>query len=85
MILFSTALKERIKKRNIQVYSLHPGLILTNLLLEPLNKSFYFVGYLLYPLLWYFTKTAYQGSRTTTFLAKAKSEKLINGAYYENL
>ncbi|CAD8107964.1 unnamed protein product [Paramecium sonneborni] len=67
-----------LKNTNIKVYTLHPGVVRTNMLNQFKFHSF------LAPIVWYFTKTPEQGSVTSIFLATQPNQKLKNGYYYKD-
>ncbi|CAD8198341.1 unnamed protein product [Paramecium octaurelia] len=74
----TSSFANHLKNTKIKVYTLHPGVVRTNML-----NQFYFSS-LLAPFIWYFTKTPEQGSVTSNFLATQPNQKLINGYYYKD-
>ncbi|KAK7602730.1 hypothetical protein V9T40_006704 [Parthenolecanium corni] len=83
-VLFSNELAERLENRGVNVYSLHPGIVRTELG-RHLNKSFipgirYVVRCVLYP----FEKTPEQGAQTTIYCAISEDVAEETGYYYRD-
>ncbi|CAD8192992.1 unnamed protein product [Paramecium pentaurelia] len=74
----ASSFANNLKNTQIKVYTLHPGVVRTNML-----NQFQFFSFLA-PMIWYFTKTPEQGSVTQTFLATQPNQKLKNGYYYKD-
>lgn len=66
---------------DVGVYSLHPGVIPTNLLS---NSKLYYILYPFYPILLLFVKSIWYGSQTTLHLCYEEKNKLENGGYYSD-
>ena len=81
-ILFTNELQRRIHNKNnksIACYSLHPGVVITELGRHHQNKmdsALYLLGGL------FMVKNAEQGARTEVYLAKEQKAKLKAAAYY---
>ena len=71
-ILFTRALAERVNPKKGKIFSLHPGLVRTNILRYLKEGSWqlcvYYIIFIFYPIYWLFTKSAQQGSQTTLFV-----------------
>jgi retinol dehydrogenase-12 len=83
-VYFNQYLHEYIKQNslNVSTYSLHPGVIRTEIVK---GSSIWYLKlgvYLLYPLYWLITKSIIQGAQTTLFLAYEDKSKLKSGEYY---
>lgn len=80
-IYFSQYLAEYIESFGLEVsvYSLHPGVIPTNIFT---NLGFYYILLPFYPLLCIFLKSVWYGAQTTLYLCYEDKSKLINGEYY---
>ncbi|CAD8188816.1 unnamed protein product [Paramecium octaurelia] len=74
----ASSFANHLKGTNIKVYSLHPGVVRTNML-----NQFRFYSFLA-PFIWYFTKTPEQGSVTSKYLATSPNNNLKNGYYYKD-
>ncbi|XP_038074271.1 retinol dehydrogenase 14-like [Patiria miniata] len=83
-VLFGQELHRRLEseKAGVSVYTLHPGVINTELnrhIIHPLLLKFF-----LRPLLGLFLKTPTQGAQTTIYCAVAGELKGLSGRYYSN-
>lgn len=83
-VLFSNELAERLRNKGVNVYSLHPGVVRTELG-RHLNASFlpgirYIVKAVLYP----FDKTPEQGAQTTIYCAIDENLANETGCYYSD-
>jgi len=75
----------RIKNLNVKNFSLHPGVVNTSLFDNiASNTCICIIYYLIYPLLWYVTKTNWMGAQTTLQLCYEDYSTLIDGGYYKN-
>ena len=82
-ILFTKELAERVKAagQNISVYSLHPGVIHTNLL-HQFAEKYGFLANGIWLLMWPFLKSCREGAQTTIFCAVEDSIANDSGLYY---
>lgn len=83
-VLFTKSLAEKVGKRGI-VAALHPGVVRTELMREIQSdgikgKIATLFLYAVFPIWWFFSKSAYQGSLTTLFTLL--SDSVENGEYY---
>ncbi|CAF0769153.1 unnamed protein product [Didymodactylos carnosus] len=86
-ILFTRELAKRLQGTNITANSLHPGVIVTELLRyneQRIPPFLYPLYSLLKPLAWFFTKNADQGSQTTIRLAVDKKLDGVTGKYFSD-
>jgi len=85
-VLHAAELTKRLRQRNpntkITVNSLHPGVVNTNLIRNPVYTKF--LKYIFYPVLWYFTKTEEDGCQCTLFVALSQKINSISGKYFDN-
>ena len=86
-ILHAVALQKHLDQQGaaVKIVALHPGIVRTKV-----NRN-YTQGALMniaitsvYPLWWYFSKSANEGSQTTLFCALEDFDKLKGGAYYSD-
>ena len=86
-IFFTRSFMSYFKVHNINVKNvcLHPGVVNTSIF-EIFNSNFCFciLYYLIFPFLWYFTKTPWMGAQTTLQLCYENYENLHDGGYYVN-
>ena len=80
-VLFTKSLGRQFQKMNVNVgsYSLHPGVVSTNVFRNEPG----IVKALLFILSLYTLKTPESGAQTQIHLALEKMEKLTNGGYYD--
>ena len=82
-VLFSRQLAKMLDKNEVCVYSLHPGVVRTDLGRHVEDKVGIF-KYLLWGLLWPFTKNPVQGAQTTIHCAVAEELEGETGLYYSD-
>ena len=89
-VLFTQHLKRNVLHgdySHILAYSLHPGVVLTEIWRGMMEKGSCVVRsliYLTYPFIWYFTKDIQGGAQTTLYLVHEEKENLKNGEFYQN-
>ena len=71
-----------VSDKNIMAYSLHPGVIFTNILRTFLYES-PIVDFVVAVVMWPLTKTLEAGAQTTIFCATEDAEKLVSGHFYK--
>ncbi|CAD8045258.1 unnamed protein product [Paramecium primaurelia] len=72
------------KKYGIPAYSLHPGVVRTELFNEIYGGWRKIIYFLIYPFWWFFTKSPEQGAQTTLYLSLEDQENLQPGGYYKD-
>ena len=82
-VLFSRQLTKLLDKDEVSVYSLHPGVVRTDLGRHVEEKVGYF-KFILWGLLWPFTKNPVQGAQTTIHCAVAEDVQGDTGLYYSD-
>jgi len=82
-ILFTNELARKLKEKgnNISVYSLHPGVIYTNLFRE-FDKQYGILTKAVGVLLWPFLKSSIEGAQTTIYCATEEVIATESGKYY---
>lgn len=85
-VYFNQYLHEYIKQEslNIDTYSLHPGVIRTEIARDSAIWYFRLALYLVYPFFWFVTKSVMKGAQTTLYLAYEDKSKLKSGEYYRD-
>ena len=85
-VYFNQYLHEYIKQEslNIGTYSLHPGVVRSEIARDSTIWYFKLGIYLTYPLFWLITKTVTKGAQTTLYLAYEDKSKLKSGEYYRD-
>lgn len=85
-ILHGVELAKRLRGKGVSVYTLHPGVISTEItryysdsLLLSVIKTV-----VLSPMYWFFCKTIDEGCATTVYCATAEEVKYVSGKYYRN-
>jgi retinol dehydrogenase-12 len=84
-VLFTRELAKRLQGTGVNVYCLHPGVVLTEISrdIEQKHKMIYTIlFYFLYPLLWLFLKKPVNGAQTTIFCAVDESISTKSGRYF---
>ncbi len=76
VILICRLLAEKLKGKNISVYSQHPGIVRTEL---GRNASWFSRA-----IFWLMGKSARKGAANLIFLTKSKNSTLVSGEYYDN-
>ena len=84
-ILFTNELACKLKENgnNISVYSLHPGVIYTNLFRE-FDKQYGILTKVIGVLLWPFLKSSKEGAQTTIYCATEEAIATESGRYYSD-
>jgi len=84
-ILFTSELANKLKEsgQNVSVYSLHPGVIYTNLFRE-FDQQYGIFTKALGVLLWPFLKSSKEGAQTTIYCATEESIATESGRYYSD-
>jgi len=82
-VLFSRQLAKIVDKNEICVYSLHPGVVRTEIFRD-IEASIGVFKYLMWGLLWPFTKNPMQGAQTTIHCAVAEELEGETGLYYSD-
>jgi len=82
-VLFSRQLAKLLEKDEVTVYSLHPGVVRTELGRHIIQKLGIF-AYLLGALIWPFTKNPAQGAQTTIYCAVDEEISGHSGRYYSD-
>lgn len=84
-VYFTQYLQSYILKNNLNIgtYSLHPGVIITEISRD-LPKFFIFFKYLLFPLLFIFFKSIEKGAQTTLYLVYEDKSNLKSGEFYKD-
>ena len=82
-VLFSRQLAKMLPKDEVGVYSLHPGVVRTDLG-RHIEKRIGIFRYLLWGALWPFTKNAKQGAQTTIHCAVTEELQGQSGLYYSD-
>jgi len=80
-VLHANALSRRLKDENISVYSLHPGVVVTDLFRHWMN---YGVIRCLMPLAKPFMKTPWHGAQTTLYCVLENKIEKETGCYYQD-
>lgn len=81
-VLFTQALAEKINPKKGVSYSLHPGVVRTELIRYMAPPPFSYLIILIHPIYYIFSKSAFEGAQTTLHLAYTPVEHLKNGGYY---
>lgn len=79
-ILIAVELSRQLKGTGVTANSLHPGLVITDILYD-INV---FGFQLILPLVKYFAKTAWEGAQTSIYLAVSPEVNEISGKYFED-
>ena len=79
-VLFSLKLSQMLEKDEVTVYSLHPGVVRTELGRHLPKLLLYILG----PLLWPFTKNPVQGAQTSIYCSVAEEISGHSGRYYSD-
>ena len=82
-VLFSRQLAKIVDKNEVCVYSLHPGVVRTEIFRD-IEASIGVFKYLMWGLLWPFTKNPIQGAQTTIHCAVAEELEGETGLYYSD-
>ena len=84
LVLFTLELTKQLKGTNVLCFSLHPGVIRTELVETHFRKlSLLTILYkVLYPIWVMFSKNSKQGAQTTIYCAVSDEVTKINGAYF---
>ena len=70
---------------HIQVFSVSPGIVLTNLGRDRLKRPFYKLVFLIcYPLIWFLLKTPKQGAECVIYCCIKPNLKPTSGYYFRN-
>ncbi|XP_023671126.1 retinol dehydrogenase 13 [Paramormyrops kingsleyae] len=82
-VLFSRELAARLKGTGVTVYSLHPGVVRTELARHQLTPSALWKRILIVPI-YLLMKTPWQGAQTTIYCAVEESIADVSGLYYSD-
>ena len=84
-ILYTNELACKLKEngKNVSVYSLHPGVIYTNLFRE-FDKQYGILTKVVGVLLWPFLKSTKEGAQTTIYCATEEAIATESGKYYSD-
>ena len=82
-VLFSRSLSRMFHPNEVSVYSLHPGVVRTDLG-RHIEKKMGVFSYLMWGLLWPFIKNPAQGAQTTIYCAVDEDIKGQTGLYYSD-
>jgi len=82
-IYFAKSLAEFCKFNKIEVknFSVHPGIVLTNIW-STSDKLIFFLCILIYPFVWYFMKSQCVGAQSILYLCYDNYVNLNDGSYY---
>ena len=85
-VYFTQYLQEYIfqKRLDVVTYSLHPGVIMTNIASDPAFLKMRLFVYAFYPFFWLITKSLFKGAQTTLHLCYEEQKKLKSGEYYSD-
>jgi retinol dehydrogenase-12 len=85
-IYFNQALEEYIKGNglNIKTVSLHPGTIISEMTRDCTGLVYGFIKLIIYPVMWFITKSPLMGAQTTLHLCYMPFDELISGEYYRD-
>ncbi|XP_019855886.1 PREDICTED: zinc metalloproteinase nas-12-like [Amphimedon queenslandica] len=83
-VMFSRELAKRLEGTGVSTYSLHPGVINTELARHIVAGWKIIFAPLLYTLMWFLTKTPKQGAQTTLHCAVSDEAEGITGKYWSN-
>jgi len=83
-VLFSHELNKRYSEHNITSYSLHPGVIRTELGRHIVTGWKKVVFFFAYPVYWYFTKDVWHGAQSTIYCAVAPGLEKEGGKYFSD-
>lgn len=76
-VLFTKRLARELSQGSeATTYASHPGVVRTNL------GRHFTLGAIIFPMMWYFTKSPLQGAQTTLHTALTDKSKLKSGSYY---
>ncbi|CAH2220041.1 dehydrogenase reductase SDR family member 13 [Pelobates cultripes] len=79
-ILFARHLSYRLQDTGVTCYSVHPGVVLTNL-----GRSFpYWLKVALFPLAWLLLRTTTDGAQTSIYCAVQEGIEKYSGGYFKN-
>jgi NAD(P)-dependent dehydrogenase (short-subunit alcohol dehydrogenase family) len=86
-VIFTRELAKRLENTQVTTYSLHPGVInteLTRYIGELYGILFHIASIFLIPISWYMFKTPEQGAQTTIYCAVDEEIKNESGRYYSD-
>ena len=86
-VLMTVELSKKLKDTGVTVYSLHPGVVYTEMgryIVEKYGVIVKILIFFLQPLIWLFFKTPQQGAQTTIYCAVDEQLKNISGHYYSD-
>lgn len=86
-ILFTRELAKRLQNTGVTTYSLHPGVVRTEIArhyLDQYGVLAKLVLLLFFPIIWLCLKTPAQGAQTTIYCAVDESLSNISGKYYSD-
>ncbi|CAI9620445.1 unnamed protein product [Staurois parvus] len=79
-VLFARELANQLQGTEVTCYSVHPGVVLTNL-----GRSLpYWLQVALFPLLWLFLRTPMDGAQTSIYCAVEEGIEQYSGRYFSN-
>ncbi|KAM8977050.1 dehydrogenase/reductase SDR family member 13 [Pelodytes ibericus] len=79
-ILFARELGNRLQGTDVTCFSVHPGVVLTNL-----GRNFpYWLKVVLFPIAWLFLRTTTDGAQTSIYCAVQEEIEMYSGRYFSN-
>jgi retinol dehydrogenase-13 len=83
-VLFTRELNRRYEKDGVTSYSLHPGVISTELTRHMITGWKEVIAYIVYPAIWYFMKSPWYGAQTSIYCAVAPGLEKQAGKYFSD-